>query len=159
MCPFGLIFLFADSCQEEVTGVYFCEHLAKEQQRSQALCVQHTVLGEKTALCYRNTGAPQRGWTTQRASRSLGHVTLLTKFIENSKSLEVFMFTLALAYTSIQELPSLTESRHDSKPLPLVRCLQTNVLSEFFSVLHGRLDWKLLACQTKLKWVDILLLG
>ena len=55
MCPFGLIFLFPDGNREEVTGVYFCEHHAEEQQRPQALCTRCTILGEKVALCYRCT--------------------------------------------------------------------------------------------------------
>ena len=47
LCPFGLIFLFTDGNQQEVTGVYFYEHHAEEQQRSQALCMQCTSLKRK----------------------------------------------------------------------------------------------------------------
>ena len=78
--------------------------------------------------------------------RSLGakwHCLLNTSRIPTL--LEDATLKLHLVHTYTQELLFLTESRHDSKPLSLARCLQINVLSEFFLLLHWRLeDLKLL---------------
>lgn len=106
------------------------------------VCVQCTVLGQKTTPCYKNTVVHRVAGPHKECLTFLEKWHYLVNPSRIPSLSEVAMCKLNFVCACIQKFRSFTKSRHDSKLLSLIRWLQINVFVEFISILHWELDLK-----------------